>query len=417
MTEVHDGRLLELVGELGGEPVRDLFRDLLERSLQELIDAELTEAIGAEPHERTESRTNQRNGGRPRVLSTPAGDVELRLPKVRTGSFFPSLLEPRRRVDRALWAVIATAYVTGTSTRKVDDLVRALGVDSGVSKSTVSRICGQIDVEVEAFRTRRLDHVAFPYLWLDATYLKARKDHRIVSRAVVVATAVAQDGNREVLDVAVGDSEDEVFWTEFLRHLRDRGLRGVRLVISDAHSGLKRAISRTLAGACWQRCRVHLMRNLQALAPKAHAEMIGATVRTIFAQPDPEATRRQLRAVADTLRQSHPQVANLLDEAEADVCAYATFPRAHWTKIWSTNPLERLHREIKRRCDVVGIFPDDQSVIRLVGAVLAEQHDEWQAGDRRYLSEASMALIDTDDHTEQAKEVTTHISHALPAAS
>lgn len=417
MAEVHDGRLLELVGELGGEPVRDLFRDLLERSLQELIDAELTGAIGAEPHERTDSRTNQRNGGRPRMLSTPAGDVELRLPKVRTGSFFPSLLEPRRRVDRALWAVIATAYVTGTSTRKVDDLVRALGVDSGVSKSTVSRICSQIDVEVDAFRSRRLDHVGFPYLWLDATYLKARKDHRIVARAVVVATAVAADGNREVLDVAVGDSEDEVFWVEFLRRLRDRGLHGVRLVISDAHRGLRKAISRTLAGAAWQRCRVHLMRNLQALAPKAHAEMIGATVRTIFAQPDPASTRRQLRAVADTLRASHPQVASLLDEAETDVCAYASFPRAHWTKIWSTNPLERLHREIKRRCDVVGIFPDDASVIRLVGAVLAEQHDEWQAGDRRYLSEASMALIDQDDQTDNTKEVTAHISHALPAAS
>lgn len=417
MAEVHDGRLLELVGELGGEPVRDLFRDLLERSLQELVDAELSEAIGAEPYERTESRTNHRNGGRPRTLSTPAGDVELQIPKVRVGSFFPSLLEPRRRVDRALWAVIATAYVTGTSTRKVDDLVRALGVDSGVSKSTVSRICSQIDVEVDAFRSRRLDHIGFPYLWLDATYLKARKDHRIVSRAVVVATAVASDGNREVLDVAVGDSEDEVFWVEFLRRLRDRGLSGVRLVISDAHSGLKKAISRTLAGAAWQRCRVHLMRNLLARVPKAHAEMVAATVRTIFAQPDPASTRCQLRAVADTLRASHPQVADLLEEAEADVCAYASFPRQHWTKIWSTNPLERLHREIKRRCDVVGIFPDDNSVIRLVGAVLAEQHDEWQVTDRRYLSEGSMALIDQADQTENTKEVTAHNQHALPAAS
>ena len=342
MAEVHDGRLLELVGELGGEPVRDLFRDLLERSLQELIDAELTGAIGAEPHERTESRSNQRNGGRPRMLSTPAGDVELRLPKVRTGSFFPSLLEPRRRVDRALWAVIATAYVTGTSTRKVDDLVRALGVDSGVSKSTVSRICCQIDVEVDAFRSRRLDHVGFPYLWLDATYLKARKDHRIVSRAVVVATAVASDGNREVLDVAVGDSEDELFWTEFLRRLRDRGLHGVRLVISDAHRGLSRAISRTLAGAAWQRCRVHLMRNLQALAPtrprrddRSHRpNHLRPTRPAIHPPPAP---RRRRHPPPDP-----PRVADLLDEAEADVTAYSSFPRAHWTKIWSTNPLERL---------------------------------------------------------------------------
>ena len=417
MAEVHDGRLLELVGELGGDRVRDLFRDLLERSLQELIETELTGAIGAERHERTDTRTNRRNGGRPRTLSTPAGDVELQIPKVRVGSFFPSLLEPRRRVDRALWAVIATAYVTGTSTRKVDDLVRALGVDSGISKSTVSRICSEIDVEVEAFRSRRLDHTCFPYLWLDATYLKARKDHRIVSRAVVVATAVAADGNREVLDVAVGDSEDEVFWTEFLRRLRQRGLSGVRLVVSDAHSGLKRAISRTLTGAAWQRCRVHLMRNLLARVPRAHAEMVAATVRTIFAQPDQASTRRQLRAVADTLRHSHPPVAELLEEAETDVCAYSSFPRAHWTKIWSTNPLERLHREIKRRCDVVGIFPDDASVIRLVGAVLAEQHDEWAVGDRRYLSEGSMALIDRTDQTENTKEVTAHSNHALPAAS
>jgi putative transposase len=417
MAVVHDARVLELVEELGGDRVRDLFRELLQGALQELIDAELTEAIGAEPHERTDTRTNRRNGGRPRVLSTPAGDVELQIPKVRVGSFFPSLLEPRRRVDRALWAVIATAYVTGTSTRKVDDLVRALGVDSGVSKSTVSRICSEIDVEVDAFRSRRLDHTTFPYLWLDATYLKARKDHRIVSRAVVVATAVAQDGNREVLDVAVGDSEDEVFWTEFLRRLRQRGLTGVRLVISDAHSGLKRAISRTLVGAAWQRCRVHLMRNLLAKVPKAHAEMVAATVRTIFAQPDEPSTRRQLRAVADTLRGSHPAVADLLEEAEADVCAYSSFPRQHWTKIWSTNPLERLHREIKRRCDVVGIFPDDQSVIRLVGAVLAEQHDEWQVTDRRYLAEGSMALIDQADQTDPAKEVTAHSQHALPAAS
>lgn len=417
MAGSHDGRLLELVEELGGDRVRGMFRELLQGALQDLIDAELTTRIGAEPHQRTEARTNRRNGARSRVLSTPAGDVELAIPKVRTGSFFPSLLEPRRRVDRALWAVIATAYVTGTSTRKVDDLVRALGVDSGISKSTVSRICAEIDLEVDAFRNRRLDHTSFPYLWLDATYLKARKDHRIVSRAVVVATAVGADGNREVLDLAVGDSEDEVFWTEFLHHLRERGLAGVRLVVSDAHAGLKRAISRTLQGTSWQRCRVHLMRNLLARVPRTHAEMVAATVRTIFAQPDAASTRTQLHAVAEGLRRSHPQVADLLEEAEADLCAYAAFPRAHWTKIWSTNPLERLHREIKRRCDVVGIFPDDGSVIRLVGAVLSEQHDEWQTTDRRYLAEGSMALIDDTDQTDPTKEVTTHNQQALPAAS
>ena len=230
--------------------------------MQDLIDAELTTAIGAAPHERTDSRVTQRNGARARLLSTPAGDIELRIPKLRVGSFFPSLLEPRRRVDRALWAVIMTAYVTGTSTRKVDDLVRALGCESRVSRSTVSRICAGIDEEVEAFRARRLDHIAMPYVYLDATYIKARHNHRIVSRAVVVATAVTTDGNREVLGVDVGDSEDEVFWTAFLRGLKDRGLGGVRLVISDAHAGLKASIARVFNGASWQRCKVHCMRNI-----------------------------------------------------------------------------------------------------------------------------------------------------------
>ena len=416
MAQVHDARLLELVEELGSDRVRDLFRELLQRALQELIDTELTEAIGAGPHQRTETRTNRRNGGRSRLLSTPTGDVELRIPKVRVGSFFPSLLEPRRRVDRALWAVIMTAYVTGTSTPKVDDLVRALGVDSGISRSTVSRICSEIDLEVEAFRGRRLDHTPFPYVWLDATYLKARSDHRIVSRAVVVATGVTAEGNREVLDLEVGDSEDEVFWTTFLRRLRDRGLGGVKLVVSDAHPGLKRAISRTLSGASWQRCRVHAMRNLLGRVPKGQAEMVAATVRTIFAQPDPAGARTQLRVVADLLRGKFPAAADLLDEAEADLCAYASFPRAHWRKLWSTNPLERLHREIKRRCNVVGIFPDDASVIRLVGAVLAEQHDEWQVAERRYLSEGSMAAIEPVDHDDQTKEVTASNQHQLPAA-
>jgi putative transposase len=413
MAQSHDARLAELVAELGGDEVRFLFRDLVEKALQELIDAELTEAIGAEPHERTETRTNRRNGARPRVLSTPAGDVELRIPKVREGAFFPSLLEPRRRVDRALWAVIMTAYVTGTSTRKVDDLVRALGVSSGISKSTVSRICEQLDTEVAAFRDRSLDHIEFPYMFVDATYLHGRKDHRVVSRAVVIATGVAADGNREVLDLDVGDTEDEVFWTQFLRRLRKRGLHGVVLVISDAHTGLKAAIRKTFSGAGWQRCRVHFMRNLLARVPKGHSEMVAATVRTVFAQPDPASTRDQLRLVADSFRERHPAVSDLLLEAEADVTAYAGFPQAHWKKIWSTNPLERLMREIKRRADVVGIFPDDASILRLVGSVLAEQHDEWQVTERRYLGEESMALIHTMRQDQTDKEVN---QHQLPAA-
>lgn len=411
MAQSHDARLTELVTDLGGDDLKFLFRDLVQKALQELIDAELAEAIGAKPHERTDTRTNQRNGARTRALSTPAGDVEIKIPKVREGSFFPSLLEPRRRVDRALWAVITTAYVTGTSTRKVDDLVRALGVDSGISKSTVSRVCAQLDEEVTAFRDRSLDHLEFPYVFVDATYLHGRKDHRVVSRAVVVATGVSSDGRREILDLDVGDTEDEVFWTQFLRRLRARGLTGVKLVISDAHTGLKAAIRKTFSGSSWQRCRVHFMRNLLSRVPKGHAEMVAATIRTIFAQPDPDAVRTQLRIVADSFQQRYPSVSDLLLEAETDVTAYATFPQPHWKKIWSTNPLERLMREIKRRADVVGIFPDDASILRLVGAVLSEQHDEWQVSDRRYLGEESMALINASDHNQPNKEV-----NQLPAA-
>jgi putative transposase len=411
MTHDDDARVADLIGRLGDGDTKDLFRRLLERGMQDLVDAELTAAIGAEPHERTDARTNQRNGGRQRLLSTPAGDIELRIPKLRVGSFFPSLLEPRRRVDRALWAVIMTAYVTGTSTRKVDDLVRALGCESGVSRSTVSRICAGIDEEVDAFRARRLDHIAMPYVYLDATYIKARHQHRIVSRAVVVATAVTVDGNREVLGVNVGDSEDEVFWTAFLRGLKDRGLGGVRLVISDAHTGLKASIARVFNGASWQRCKVHAMRNILGTVPSASKEMVAATVRTIFAQPDADATRQQLRDVVALLEGQFPKAAKILDDAEADVTGYATFPRAHWRKIASTNPLERINKEIKRRSNVVGIFPDDASVIRLVGAVLLEQHDDWAVAERRYLSEESMGLID------QPKEMTTTPdTRQLPAA-
>lgn len=275
----------DLLARLGDDGTKELFRRLLEHALQELIDTELTSRIGASRHERTDARSNYRNGGRTRTLSTPAGDIELRIPKVRVGPFFPSLLEPRRRLDKALWAVIMTAYITGTSTWKVDDLVKALGCDIGVSKSTVSRICAEIDEQVEVYRTRPLDHMGFPYVSVDATYIKAPVDHDVVSRAVVVATGVAADGNREVLSLDVGDSEDEVFWISFLRSLRDRGLGGVKPVISDAHSGLEAAIARVFQGSAWQRCRVHLMRNLLTHIPKGHKEMIAATVRRIFAQP------------------------------------------------------------------------------------------------------------------------------------
>ena len=281
----------DVLAHFGDDGTKDLFRSLLEQALQDLIDAEVTAQIGAGRHERTDTRSNYRNGARERGLSTPAGDVELRIPKLRAGSFFPSLLEPRRRVDKALWAVIMTAYVTGTSTRKVDDLVKALGCDTGVSKSAVSRICGEIDEHVEVFRTRALDHLAFPYVYVDATYVKARVDHHIVSRAVVIATGVAADGNREVLGLDVGDSEDEVFWTQFLRSLKDRGLDGVKLVISDAHPGLKNAIDKVFQGTAWQRCQVHLMRNLMTHLRKRHKPTIGATATTTYVQPDPHNTR------------------------------------------------------------------------------------------------------------------------------
>ena len=401
----------DVLAHFGDDGTKELFRRLLEQALQDLIDAEVTAKIGASRHERTDTRSNYRNGHRDRDLSTPAGDVELRIPKLRAGSFFPSLLEPRRRVDKALWAVIMTAYITGTSTRKVDDLVKALGCDTGVSKSTVSRICTEIDEHVDVFRTRPLDHLGFPYVYVDATYVKARVDHHIVSRAVVIATGVAADGNREVLGLDVGDSEDEAFWTQFLRSLKDRGLGGVKLVISDAHSGLKAAIGRVFQGTAWQRCKVHLMHNLMTHIPKSHKQMMGATIRTIFVQPDTESTRTQLRQVVELLDKRYPKAAALLAEAEHDVTAYAEFPQQHWSKIASTNPLERVNKEIKRRSNVIGIFPNDASVIRLVGAVLAEQHDEWQTAEKRYLSEGSMNQIG-----QKPKEVNTIYAPELPAA-
>ena len=407
MAVTHDADLTAVAASLVDNTTRTVFRDVLERALQDLIEVELTERIGAAPHERTDTRTGQRNGHRPRLLSTPAGDVDLAIPKTRTGSFFPSLLEPRRRIDQALWAVIMTAYVTGTSTRKVDDLVKALGCDSGVSKSAVSRICARIDDEVGVFRTRRLDHTTFPYVFCDATYVKARCNGRVISRAVVVAFGVAADGAREVLGVDVGDSEDETFWTAFLRSLRQRGLAGVQLVISDAHEGLKAAVRRVLTGASWQRCKVHFNRNILARVGKTHGEMVTATIRTIFAQPDAATARAQLRRVADTLRPQFPAVADALCDAEDDLLAYAAFPKPHWRRLWSTNPLERVNKELKRRSNVVGIFPDDAAVIRLIGAVLMEQHDEWQVAERRYFSEESMKQIDNPD-----KDVTP----ALPAA-
>jgi putative transposase len=385
--------LSELLDALRAGGDLDFMREAMQLVLQALIDLEAEQHIGAARYERSESRTTQRNGTRARLLSTKAGDVELAIPKLRHGSFYPSLLEPRRRIDRALWAVIMEAFVHGVSTRKVDDLVAALGIDAGVSKSHVSRICAELDVAVGEFRERRLDHVEFPYLFLDATYVKAHQGAHVVSKAIVVATGVTTDGMREVLGLAVGDSEDTAFWTSFLRSLRARGLGGVQLVISDAHQGLRAAIDKVILGAAWQRCRVHFLRNVLAKVPKGSAEMVAAAIRTIFAQPDAAAVTEQLHSIADKLGRQFPDVADMLRDNQADLCAFAAFPQAHWRKIWSTNPLERVNKEIKRRTNVVGIFPNDAAVVRLAGAVLLEVHDEWQIADRRYLSEASMALI------------------------
>lgn len=346
--------------------------------------------IGAAPGERSMTRSTQRNGHRPKLLSTPAGDVTVGIPKLGKGSFFPELLEPRRRIDKALWAVIMTAYITGTSTRKVDDLVKALGCDTGISKSTVSRICKAIDADVTVLRERRLDHIPFVYLWLDATYVHVREHHHVVSKAVVIATGLRADGRREVLGVDVGDSENETFWTEFLRDLKDRGLAGVRLVTSDAHAGLRAAIRRVFQGASWQRCRVHAMRNLLSAARHEHRQIIAALIRTIFVQPDAMSARVQLDSVVDQLEAIAPTVAERLANMADDILAYASFPSAHWSKIWSNNPIERLNRELKRRTDVVGIFPNTESVIRLVGALLVEINDEMIAAERRYIAAASL---------------------------
>ena len=383
--------LLELLrkAELDGDT--DFLRDGVRVLSQALMELEVSQHLGAERHERTSSRTGQRNGYRERTWDTRVGTIELRVPRARDSSYFPSLLEPRKRAERALVAVVQEAYLQGVSTRRVDDLVQALGI-TGISKSQVSRLCQELDAEVERFRTRRLEG-PYPYLWLDATFLKVRQEGRVVSQAVVVAIAVRATGEREVLGLDVGPSVDGAFWLQFLRGLVARGLTGVQLVTSDAHEGLKGAIAAVLQGAGWQRCRVHFVRNVLAHVRKSAAPMVAATIRTAFAQPDPSAAHEQWRKVADSFRPRFPRLTALLDEAEADVLAYLAFPAEHWRQLWSTNPLERLNREIKRRTDVVGIFPNPEAVVRLVGAVLAEQHDEWQAS-RRYFSAESLAKLE-----------------------
>ena len=361
---------------------------------QALMEMEVEEHIGAARHQRSAERSGQRNGYRDRSWDTRVGTVELKVPRVRDGGYFPSLLEPRRRAERALTAVVQEAYVHGVSTRKVDELVKALGM-GGISKSRVSELCEELDEEVERFRGRSLEG-AYPYVWVDATYVKARQASlgRVSSVAVVIAVGVnGETGEREILGLDVGPSEDGAFWTSFLRSLVGRGLRGVRLVTSDAHRGLKNAVEAVLVGASWQRCRVHFMRNALSLVPKTAQQMVGATIRTVFAQPDAHSAREQWRRVSDGFRSRFPRLSDLMEEAEEDLLAYAAFPQEHWQKIWSNNPLERLNKEVKRRTNVVGIFPNEAAVIRLVGAVLCEQHDEWQVS-KRYFSAGSLAKLE-----------------------
>jgi len=383
MTE----EMMNLRALLEKSPDADLLREMIGFASQRLMELEVGALTGAAYGEKNAERLAQRNGYRERDWQTRAGSVELRIPRLRRGSYFPGFLEPRRMAEKALTAVIQEAYIQGVSTRSVDDLVQAMG-GSGVSKSQVSRLCEDIDERVHAFLDRPIEG-DWPYLWIDATYVKVRQAGRIVSVAVIVAVGVNADGRREVLGMDIGPSEAEVFWKAFLRKLTRRGLRGVQLVISDSHEGIKGAVSKVLT-ASWQRCRVHFMRNALAHAGRSGRRVVSAFIATAFAQNDAKAARDQWRRVADQLRPSVPKLAALMDQAEPDVLAYMSFPAAHRVKLHSTNPLERLNGEIKRRTDVVGIFPNEAAITRLVGAILLEQNDEWAVQRARYMTRETL---------------------------
>jgi putative transposase len=368
----------------------DLPRELLKAVVEKLMSVEADELCNAEYGERTDERSNQRNGYRQRRWDTRVGSIELAIPKLRQGSYYPDwLLEPRRRAERALAQVVVEAYVRGVSTRRVEGLVQTLGLTS-MSKSQVSELAQELDELVEGFRARPLSGGPYTYLWLDATFLKCREGGRVVNVAAVVATAVNAEGQREIAGLDLFTSEDGAAWLTFLRALVARGLSGVQLVVSDAHEGLKNAVAAVFPGAAWQRCRTHFMRNVLTQVPKGAQDAVATLVRSIFAQPDAAAVATQHRAVLTQLEARFPKVATMLDDARGDLLAFAAFPKQHWKQIWSNNPQERLNKEIKRRTDVVGIFPNREATIRLVGAVLAEQNDEW-AVQRRYMDAISLA--------------------------
>jgi putative transposase len=375
----------------GEDPQADFLHEGVRWLVQELMEAEVSAQIGAGRYERTDERTTQRNGYRPRPWDTRVGTINLAIPKLRSGSYFPSWLEARKRGEQALISVVAEAYVQGVSTRKVEALVQSLGI-AGISKSEVSRMVASLDTQVAAFRTRRLD-AEYPYVWIDARYEYVREDQRVQSMAVVIAYGVRGDGVREVLGLDIELAEDVATWRAFLQGLVARGVRGVKLVISDAHPGLKQAVKEVFLGAGWQRCRVHFMRNLLARVPKSAQAMVAATVRTIFDQPDRPAAEAQLLQVVEALGERFPAVTQLILEAEGEILTFYDFPPEHRRQIYSTNPLERLNKELKRRSAVVGIFPNRAAVLRLFGALLAEQNDEWLVAGHRYMSEVSLRKL------------------------
>lgn len=402
MASVDSMALLGLLQKCGIDGDVDFLREATRVLVQSLMDAEVSAQIGAQKHERSGERQTQRNGYRERDWDTRVGRLALEIPKLRKGTYFPSLLEHRKRSEQALLSVVQEAYVHGVSTRKVDELVKAMGID-GISKSEVSRVCQELDSGVKAFRERRLETAKYPYVWLDATFPKVREGGHVVGMALVIAIGVKESGEREVLGVDIGLSEDGAFWTSFLRSLISRGLHGVKMCISDAHEGLRQAIASVFIGSSWQRCRVHVMRNILSQVPRKSQAMASALIKTIFAQENRKAAQACAASVVLTLQDRFPKAANVLQRSVEDVLTYMDFPSEHWKQISNTNVLERLNREIRRRTDVVGIFPNHEAVVRLAGSLLQEIHEDWMVGNR-YMSKESMVKLQSGDPTELAAE-------------